>query len=428
VIKYKVILEKPEKVTKEERDAAEKVHLYRHDAAKTFKLSTDAGVKIKNLRRKYTVFDYTQFTISNPKYSITFSYKGYNSIERKKALTVYKERIKNKRAELKEINEIISDTGFRKIQKIHIESNGVVKVYHQRLLESPKVPTNADRHIGVEIELGFPVKTGYDKLLPFAKSISLAGDGSIHNLPTTHHAKEVRILTTEANYKTELEGICKALNEMNAVVNDTCGLHVHLDMRNIDAQIVTKKFVNLVKSQKYLQGMVTEKRRTNSYCKPTRNLNPYAHTGRYKAINGEALYKYQTIEIRLHHGTLDVQEIINWVTLLLDIIRAEEIKRAPPTLKSFMEKIHIHEEIKEYVTKKIESNTPVAVNAEDEPIDNTGIPSIPAGGLVHPAIMQNMQSQIGEAHQVGAQAQQRVEIDQLFGRGYMDQFRGNENV
>jgi len=274
-------------------------------------------------------------------------------------LRMYRGQIQQKRQEQKGIYTDFSITGYCETLKIHIEPNGVLKLYHKRLLQKPKAPVTPEMHIGVEIELGFPQATTYEKLIPFAKQISITGDGSIHNLPAGHKPEEVRILTTEANYKTELTDICKSLNEMKAVVNETCGLHVHLDMRGLDSLIIKQRFVNLVKSQKYLQGMVTEKRRTNHFCKPTRGLDPYLQPERYYAINGRALQKYNTIEVRLHHGTLDATEIINWITLLLDIIKGEEIKRAPATLEKFMTKIKIRPEIKEYVKKKIESNTPV---------------------------------------------------------------------
>ena len=387
-IKYQVNLAKPEPFTKKERDAARQVYLYRHDAAKVYKLSPEAGKKIKALKKEYVQFDTPQFQLINKKYGISIAYALYFPTDRRDVLRMYRGQIQQKRQEQKGIYTDFSITGYCETRKIHIEPNGVLKQYHKKLLQKPKAPVTPEMHIGVEIELGFPQATTYEKLIPFAKQISITGDGSIHNLPAGHKPEEVRILTTEANYKTELTDICKSLNEMKAVVNETCGLHVHLDMRGVDPLTVKQRFVNLVRSQKYLQGMVTEKRRTNNFCKPTRGLDPYVQPERYYAINGRALQKYNTIEIRLHHGTLDAIEIINWITLLLDIIKGEEIKRAPTTLEKFMEKIKIKPEIKEYVKKKIESNTPVSVNAEDEPIQEgdvvarAGI-SLDQAGLQH---------------------------------------------
>ena len=44
---------------------------------------------------------------------------------------------------------------------------------------------------------------------------------------------------------------------------------------------------------------------------------------RYYMINGTALKKYKTIEVRLHSGTTNFNKIKNWVELLKGIVKSE---------------------------------------------------------------------------------------------------------
>lgn len=364
---YTLKFSKADTVGEIERANASKVRLYRHDAAKIFKISQDAGKQIHKLRLSYKSKEKCMITLVDKKYDFSFPYFSDNIAEKSIVLKRYRDHIHNIRKELKYIVTNFSPTGFCQNQKIHLTANGIMNLYYKTILKRPKLPQTVDAHIGIEIELGFPTNVVYEKLMPFGKQISLIGDASINGLPAGYKAEEVRILTTEANYREDLLKICTALNEMKAIVNKSCGLHIHLDMRGQEKEVIEKRFINLVRSQRYLQGMVKEERRNAHYCKPTRYLNPWEQADRYHAINARALSKYNTIEIRLHHGTLDITEIVNWITTLLAISKAELLKKIPETLEKFVKKIVVDAEMKKYIEDKTSSYTPVVEVAENVP-------------------------------------------------------------
>jgi hypothetical protein len=271
-------------------------------------------------------------------------------------LKTYKYEIHKKRKELREIQSHLSETGFDSIQKIHIKPNGVFNWFYQKMLVDLKTPTSEASFIGVEFECGIPATFDYSLFKPLAKKISLGNDSSIRNLPVDYIPKEFRLLTTTKDYKKDITSVLTILNNQKAVVNDTCGLHVHLDMRKyLEAETrdkITTIFTNLVKSQKYLQGLVHADRVYNDYCRPNTKTDPFYSPNRYRAINSQALGRHKTIEVRLHHGSLDITEVINWVTLLLGIVNGGEINRAPVTIDAWLNKVDVEAEVKAYIKSK----------------------------------------------------------------------------
>ena len=372
--RYQIFTSKPRQYTAAERETIFNIYKLRKKTAEVYKLHKGPGEQIHTLRNKYLRCGTPLNVLVNSKYNINIEYAPTNINYRRAAIQEYKNQIREKRIAAKNIIENISETGFSKIQYIHTTANGVLNYYCRRTLAKAKYPTDSKMYIGIEIECGIPKDTNLSLFMPFKNSISLANDASIKRLPENYISKEFRILTTAKTYTRDISEFCGLLAKIKAVVNDSCGLHVHLDMRAFDILGVQSRFINLVKSQKYLQGMVTDARRVNCFCLPTRTLNPFTQHGRYHAINGSAYAKYTTLEIRLHHGSLDHIEITNWITLLLDIINAKPINRAPSTLKSFMAKIGIDAKLKKYVEAKINLNPPVT--AATLPVET------PDGGLI----------------------------------------------
>jgi hypothetical protein len=178
-------------------------------------------------------------------------------------------------------------------------------------------------YIGIEIECF----THWDNLdikerlleLDMLDMVDLGGDGSIDADFGTD--LEMRILIPEKKLAFYLKRLSKLFVKKQFGINESCGLHIHLDMRNRD---VEKCFKRLLKFQDVLFGMVDKDRWTNVYCSPTPDHNHYG------AINRSAYEKHKTIEIRMHHATLDMKQIEKWVNLLLRIIGDNK----PPTIES----------------------------------------------------------------------------------------------
>lgn len=178
-------------------------------------------------------------------------------------------------------------------------------------------------YIGIELECF----THYDrmelleKILDhgLGKIVQPVSDGSIE--PDFGDDCELRILLPEKQLASGLRKLGKLLKKGQFGVNDSCGLHIHLDMRNRD---VEKCHERLLKFQDILFGMVDSERWNNEYCQYSKVSNLQ---NRYVAINKVDAYRqHKTIEVRLHHATLDMKRIEQWVKLLLTVIGT----KAPP--------------------------------------------------------------------------------------------------
>lgn len=118
-----------------------------------------------------------------------------------------------------------------------------------------------------------------------------------------------------------------------AYVNNTCGLHVHFDMRVVPGATTTQEIEKQVK--KYgerlaravpaLKMLLPKSRRNNQFCLnvinelPKANAMPMPNGGidkdRYSFINLKSYRRFETIEVRGHSGTLNADKVLNWTAL-----------------------------------------------------------------------------------------------------------------
>lgn len=221
----------------------------------------------------------------------------------------------------------------------------------------PKAKKN---HIGIEIEC-FSDKTNFDCMFLLAKHklqkyVQIGKDGSID---TYLNEYEFRVLIPENELKLVFKRLGKFLKEGKFKVNDSCGLHVHLDMRNRDVEACYKK---LVKFQNIMFGLVDKDRWENDYCKWT--PSHYNPTDRFYAVNRQAYASHQTIEIRLHHGTVDIKKIENWVNLLIKALndkKPAEVKSKEDVLKWAGKS----KKLKQYIQKEFDPNSFSLINQLD---------------------------------------------------------------
>jgi hypothetical protein len=210
--------------------------------------------------------------------------------------------------------------------------------YYEKFLsgifEKEKFPQELVAYVGVELECFVPDRDELKKaLLPWAKHLCLVHDGSII-APSGFKSIEIRVLLLRTEIEAKLPSILAAIKGIGGGVNDTCGTHIHLDMRSASPTDLARSFKNLFLAQNVLFGMVPAKRRRNTYCGRTK-IGSYeralAHGDRYKAINVMAFPKLGTFEIRLHHGSLEASELLPWIALCDYIMRgpaAEVVMRS----------------------------------------------------------------------------------------------------
>ena len=132
----------------------------------------------------------------------------------------------------------------------------------------------------------------------------------------------------------ELEKVCWVLDLCNAKVNDTCGLHVHMDAAEFDLST----WKNLILTYKRLEGVIDNfmprSRRNNHYCKAltaiTENSIKHARNigelraaffhNRYHKVNLEAYARHRTVEFRQHGGSTNFTKMSAWIHFLAKMI------------------------------------------------------------------------------------------------------------
>lgn len=215
------------------------------------------------------------------------------------------------------------DTGYvffddSSILKAHVKKN-------MKMLLEGKTPAAPRRYVGIELEFCAPIKEEKLAVLLFQNGIhkfaQLKEDGSLR--PKEKESSfELALLLEESTYKKNLKAVTKILHDIKAVAKDRrCGLHVHLDMRRRNKDLV---YNNLVACQYALLSVVNPERYDNEFCRVVSNRKfPTEFTGerveRYKTINAAAYYKYRTLEVRMHEGSVSFDEISHWVDLLLKV-------------------------------------------------------------------------------------------------------------
>lgn len=215
-------------------------------------------------------------------------------------------------------------------------------------------PTTKARYVGIEIEFFSPIDRDVvlEKFFesPVASHVQLTSDGSLdwdvgeddsvcsacHNsmwdsCQCDMEPYELKVLCKQSELVEVMKGVCAVLKNIKAQVNETCGLHVHLDMRHRNAR---KCYQNLAAVQSVLYKMCTADRLLGEYCMPVASLDLEKQQlrgsrERYFGINTQALLKYSTLEVRIHHGTIEEQNIVNWVSLLLRVINTRKTLKEP---------------------------------------------------------------------------------------------------
>ena len=193
--------------------------------------------------------------------------------------------------------------------------------------------------VGVEIE--HLLKTGATpfQYLPIAGA-KLVGDGSVStqygegdNRRTTPHTMispfgQEAVMMFRRSRPERLLALCDYLDDMGATVNQTCGLHVHLDQRDVSRREALTRARRIAAALPWLVTIVPPSRRDNDFCRATMSAR-----SRYVAVNCMALDEHNTIEVRLAAGSTDAQKILMWVDLMLYLSRTP---KRMTTLEKFL--------------------------------------------------------------------------------------------
>lgn len=218
------------------------------------------------------------------------------------------------------------------------------------------IPQTQDKYLGIEIEFVSDLSFEEIEDILFEMNLNLfcdlKTDGSViytdkwgnkGKHPTEDYEQdiiwegyELCVLTKQRNLFSTLEKLKPFFRKIDAWVNDSCGLHVHLDMRNRN---VHTSYVRLVDSLDEMKRILPASRiNANAYNK---FLDKETYMKQYydgmkrdfhkqyirSAITIESYIKYKTLEVRSHEGTLNMGEIYNWCQYLLSIINNKRTDR-----------------------------------------------------------------------------------------------------
>lgn len=188
----------------------------------------------------------------------------------------------------------------------------------------PKKPLNAKAtYVGIELELVYRGDINTLKALMAAerlhKNVSITNDDSVracHNNPG-YRGIELQILCQTNEVESVMAKIQRVIDNplVDGYTNRSCGLHVHVDMRNRDLALVYRNFVRV---QGLLRGSQPFGRVNNIHCRENDSevfnfKKVDRREDRYWTINGHAFNEHKTLEIRTHEGTTNCQAIVNWV-------------------------------------------------------------------------------------------------------------------
>lgn len=212
------------------------------------------------------------------------------------------------------------------------------------------------RKFGIEIEaVGVP-------MADVARALNAAGIPTYiegYNHTTKSHWKIVTDASLSGQHAFELvspilegaSGLCqvdtvgKVLTQLGAKVNKSCGLHVHVDARDIDATAMKRVCKMWMKYESCFDSVMPESRRDNMFCRGirekfqsldaafdaidgARNMaglravmnGTDSFRARYHKLNLESLLRHGTVEFRQHSGTVDAEKMVMWIELVTAFI------------------------------------------------------------------------------------------------------------
>ena len=130
-----------------------------------------------------------------------------------------------------------------------------------------------------------------------------------------------------------LKAMCDTLAAVDARVNRSCGLHVHIGAENLSDDHYVRIVRNYQKLESVIDSFMPNSRRGNnspwchslqgvdfSRCMTKRDVYDAMHGDRYYKVNAVAYLRHKTIEFRQHSGTVEYEKISNWVKFLAKLV------------------------------------------------------------------------------------------------------------
>ena len=149
-----------------------------------------------------------------------------------------------------------------------------------------------------------------------------------------------------------LENCCKSLNEANAQVNKSTGLHVHIGAQGMSGQHYANVFYNYMQLESVIDTFMARSRRVNNsrwcatlkdhayelqFCENFQDVSIALDGNRYHKVNPVSYERHRTIEFRQHQGSTDFEKISNWVNFLMKLVAYSKKNRISSEINSIDE-------------------------------------------------------------------------------------------
>lgn len=132
----------------------------------------------------------------------------------------------------------------------------------------------------------------------------------------------------------ELQKVCWVLDFCDVKVNDSCGLHIHMDAADFTIETWRNLATTYRRLEPVIDSFMPNSRRHNHYCKSltgiseqrigeAQTIEQLRHAfgnDRYHKLNLEAYARHRTVEFRQHGGTTNFTKMENWIRFVANMI------------------------------------------------------------------------------------------------------------
>lgn len=235
--------------------------------------------------------------------------------------------------------------------------------------------------VGVEIECWLPTKNftvsggefdicDYDYCESLAKlfdALSLKGDsvtedGSLEYGPKGHFGAEIQVMFPISN-PAPLKRVIEVLTFLKATVNKNCGLHVHVDLRNLSSKSDRKKVFEQVEYSLPILGALIEPYRCDSEYSSIYQTDVSDSHNKESAL---VLHWLKTLEFRLHQGSVNYDEILAWVKVCYAVTHSKELKKTlpPRSLQELAYFTNLDDQVMKILNKKYSQSRSDSISKE----------------------------------------------------------------
>ena len=200
-----------------------------------------------------------------------------------------------------------------------------------------------NRMVGVEVECMVPDEDG----IASPENWVNCSDGSISSISGYSGVEMVSYPANSVALLGNISNIIEWRDTYGAIVNKSCGLHIHFNSLDMTAREVAHIGIVYNHFQEMLKEMMPNSRQDSNWCKDftldsrtLRNvddeetlINLYYeymmgsvpstdkyNDARYCALNIHSRYYHGSLEFRLHSGTISKVKILNWIQILNCIV------------------------------------------------------------------------------------------------------------